>query len=213
MQQLKGTQPLDTEISDIEVVEKVKSGDKKSFSILVRRHQKSLFRMSMRFVKDSDVAEDVVQESFIKAYERLASFEARSSFRSWLFQIAINTAKNKLRDTKRNTTDIDDVPLAVAARAESNLIHVAVSDLIQTHVDALPFKQKTALTLRIYEDLSFKEIADIMECPYDTAKANYRHALMKLREDLQNHQELKQWNDEVGGFFMEMERRTAEVES
>lgn len=110
-------------------------------------------------------------------------------------------------------TDIDDVPLAVAARAESNLIHVAVAELIQTHVDALPFKQKTALTLRIYEDLSFKEIADIMECPYDTAKANYRHALMKLREDLQNHQELKQWNDEVGGFFMEMERRTAEVES
>ncbi len=213
MQQLKGTQPLDTEISDIEVVEQVKSGDKKAYSILVRRHQKSLFRMSMRFVKDSDVAEDVVQESFIKAYERLASFEARSSFRSWLFQIAINTAKNKLRDTKKNMTDIDDVPLAVAARAESNLIHVAVAELIQTHVDALPFKQKTALTLRIYEDLSFKEIADIMECPYDTAKANYRHALMKLREDLQNHQELKQWNDEVGGFFMEMERRTAEVES
>ncbi len=213
MQQLKGTQPLDTEISDIEVVEQVKSGDKKAYSILVRRHQKSLFRMSMRFVKDSDVAEDVVQESFIKAYERLASFEARSSFRSWLFQIAINTAKNKLRDSKKNMTDIDDVPLAVAARAESNLIHVAVAELIQTHVDALPFKQKTALTLRIYEDLSFKEIADIMECPYDTAKANYRHALMKLREDLQNHQELKQWNDEVGGFFMEMERRTAEVES
>lgn len=86
MQQLEDT-------SDIEVVEKVKGGDKKAYSILVRRHQKSLFRMSMRFVKDSDVAEDVVQESFIKAYERLASFEARSSFRSWLFQIAINTAK------------------------------------------------------------------------------------------------------------------------
>lgn len=214
MQQLKGVhQQGSDEISDLDVVEKVKSGDKKSFSILVRRHQKSLFRMSMRFVKDSDVAEDVVQESFIKAYERLASFEARSSFRSWLFQIAINTAKNKLRDTKKNTSDIDDVPLAVAARAETNLIHVAVSDLIQQHVDALPFKQKTALTLRIYEDLSFKEIADIMECPYDTAKANYRHALMRLREELQNHQELKQWNDEVGGFFMEFERKTAEVES
>jgi RNA polymerase sigma-70 factor (ECF subfamily) len=218
MQQLKGLHQIETlsgkvELTDLEVVDKVKSGDKKAYSILVRRHQKALFRMCMRFMKDNDAAEDVVQESFIKAYERLASFEARASFRSWLFQIAVNTAKNKIRDTRKNVSDIDDVPLGVGARAEKDLIHVAVSELIQKHVDALPFKQKTALTLRIYEDMSFKEIAEIMECPYDTAKANYRHALMKLREDLQSHQELKQWTDEVGGFFMEFEKRTAEVES
>ena len=214
MQQLKEIQPLGSvELTDLEVVDQVKSGDKKAYSILVRRHQKTLFRMCMRFMKDNDAAEDVVQDSFIKAYERLASFEARASFRSWLFQIAVNTAKNKLRDTRKNMTDIDDVPLGVGARAEKDLIHVAVSELIQKHVDALPFKQKTALTLRIYEDMSFKEIAEIMECPYDTAKANYRHALMRLREDLQNHQELKQWTDEVGGIFMEFEKRTAEVES
>ena len=214
MQQLKEIHPLGSvELTDLEVVDQVKSGDKKAYSILVRRHQKALFRMCVRFMKDTDAAEDVVQESFIKAYERLASFEARASFRSWLFQIAVNTAKNKLRDTRKNMTDIDDVPLGVGARAEKDLIHVAVSQLIQKHVDALPFKQKTALTLRIYEDMSFKEIAEVMECPYDTAKANYRHALMSLREELQNHQELKQWTDEVGGFFMEFEKRTAEVES
>lgn len=215
MQHQKGQEslPVTEEISDLELVEKVKSGDKKAFSLLVRRHQKSLFRMTVRFVKDSDTAEDVVQESFIKAYERLASFEARASFRSWLFQIAVNTAKNKLRDKRKNMTDIDDVPLGVNAKAESHLIHVAVSEMIQSHIDALPFKQKTALTLRIYEDLSFKEIAEVMDCPYDTAKANYRHALMRLREELQNQQELKQWSDEMGGFFMEFEKRTAEAES
>lgn len=210
----KGTNLQDQNgISDIEVVNQVRNGDRKAYSLLVRRHQKSLLRLSMRFVKDVDTAEDVVQESFIKAYERLASFEARSSFKSWLFQIAINTAKNKLRDRRDNTTDIDDVPLAVSARAESGLVHNAIAELLQKHVENLPFKQKTALTLRVYEDLSFKEIAEIMDCPYDTAKANYRHALMRLREELQSHQDLKQWTDEVGGFFMEVERRTAEVES
>lgn len=201
------------EISDFDVIQMVRSGDRKAFSLLVRRHQKSLLRVSLRFVKDMDAAEDIVQESFIKAYERLNSFEARSTFRSWLFQIAINTAKNKLRDRRDDMTDIDDVPLAVAARAETGLLHTAVANLIQKHVDQLPFKQKTALTLRIYEDLSFKEIADIMDCPYDTAKANYRHALLRLREELQTQQELKNWAEEVGGFFMEVERRTAEVES
>jgi RNA polymerase sigma-70 factor (ECF subfamily) len=201
------------ENSDNEVILLIRNGDRKAFSLLVRRHQKSLLRLSMRFVKDMDAAEDVVQESFIKAYERLNSFEARSSFRSWLFQIAINTAKNKLRSRRDDMSNIDDIQLAVAAAAESGLVHNSISILIQTHVDQLPFKQKTALTLRVYEDLSFKEIAEIMDCPYDTAKANYRHALMRLREELQSHEDLKNWTEDVGGFFMQAERRTAEVES
>ncbi len=201
------------EISDNEVIQLIRSGDRKAFSLLVRRHQKSLLRLSVRFVKDMDQAEDVVQESFIKAYERLNSFEARSSFRSWLFQIAINTAKNKLRSRRDDTSSIDDVQLAVAAVAESGLVHNSISILIQSHIDQLPFKQKTALTLRVYEDLSFKEIAEIMECPYDTAKANYRHALMRLREELQSHEDLKNWTEEIGGFFMQTEGRTAEAES
>ena len=203
---------LNGDLSDNEVVELVKGGDRKSFSLLVRRHQKSLLRMSLRFVKDMDVAEDVVQESFIKAYERLNSFEARATFKSWLFQIAINTAKNKLRERRKDMSDIDDVPLAVAAIAETTLVHGAVADLIQKHVDQLPSKQKTALVLRIYEDMSFKEIAEIMECPYDTAKANYRHALLKLREDLEHNSELTNWSEETGGIFQEMSRRVAEAD-
>lgn len=203
---------LNENLSDNEVVELVKGGDRKSFSLLVRRHQKSLLRMSVRFVKDMDIAEDVVQESFIKAYERLNSFEARATFKSWLFQIAINTAKNKLREKRKDMSDIDDVPLAVAAIAETTLVHGAVAELIQKHVDQLPSKQRTALVLRIYEDMSFKEIAEIMECPYDTAKANYRHALLKLREEMQHNNELNNWSEESGGIFQEMSRRVAEAE-
>lgn len=202
----------DLNVTDLELVEKVKSGDRRSFSELVKRHQRSVLRMSLRFVKDMDTAEDVTQEAFIKAYEKLNTFEGRSSFKSWLFQIAVNTARNKLREWKRETVDIDDVHLAVEAEAETTLVHTAVSDILKNEVEKLPFKQKTALVLRVYEDLSFNEIADIMECPYDTAKANYRHALMKLRQTFEQQAELKNWTEEVGGFFLEVNQRFAEAE-
>lgn len=198
--------------SDCELVEKVKTGHRSSYSELVKRHQKGLLRLSMRFVKDLDIAQDIVQDSFIKAYEKLHSFEGRSSFKSWLFQIAMNTARNKLREYRHATSDISQMHLAVGATAESSLIHSAISQLIQTEVDRLPLKQKMALVLRVYEDLSFKEIAEIMECPYDTAKANYRHALLKLKEIFQENKELKNWTEDIGGFFMEMTQNQMEVE-
>ena len=201
------------QIGDLELVAKVKAGEKKAFSELVRRHQKALLRLSLRFVRDLDVAEDVVQDSFIKAYERLASFEARASFKSWLFQIAVNTARNKLREKKEGSIDIEYVHLAVAPRAESALVHNSVASIINRYVNELPLRQKTALMLRIYDDMSFKEIADVMECPYDTAKANYRHALLKLRSDLEQSEELKNWTEEVGGFVQEMSRKVMEAEA
>ena len=197
--------------TDLELVDLVKTGERKAFSTLVRRHQKAALRLSMRFMKDLGAAEDVTQDAFIKAYERIASFEGRASFKSWLLQIAVNTAKNKLRE-RRDTTDITDMQLGVSAIAETSLVHGSVADLLHKFVEELPPRQRTALVLRVYEDLSFKEIADIMECPYDTAKANYRHALMKLKTDLEEHQELKKWSDEVGGFVMEMTRKVAEAE-
>ncbi|NUN05126.1 MAG: sigma-70 family RNA polymerase sigma factor [Bdellovibrio sp.] len=199
-------------VTDLELVEKVKAGDRKAFSELVKRHQRSVLRLSLRFVKDMGAAEDVTQDAFIKAYEKLNSFEGRASFKSWLFQIAVNTARNKIRESKRDTVDIDDVQLAVGAEAEKTLVHSAVANILNTEVEKLPFKQKTALVLRVYEDLSFNEIADIMECPYDTAKANYRHALLKLRQTFEQQKELKDWSEEVGGFFMEMNQRFAEAE-
>lgn len=189
--------------TDLELVEEVKAGNRRSFSELVKRHQKGLLRMSLRFVKDLDTAEDVVQESFIKAYEKLHSFEGRASFKSWLFQIAVNSARNRIRDSRKNMIDIENVQLAVGAEAESGMVHNAIAGMLQEEVDKLPDRQRTALVLRVYEDLSFKEIAEIMECPYDTAKANYRHALMRLRERFEEQQDLKSWTEEVGGFLGE----------
>ena len=190
--------------SDNELIQEVRSGNRRAYSELVKRHQKALLRMALRFVRDLDVAEDVVQESFIKAYEKLNHFEGRSSFKSWLFQIAVNTAKNKLRENKRSTTDIDDINIAVGAVAESSLVQTALANELQDEVDKLPVRQKTALVLRVYEDLSFKEIADIMECPYDTAIANYRHALLKLKESLDQREDLKNWSDCFNGYMTDL---------
>ena len=207
-----GIAKINADPGDHELVEQVKNGMRSAFSLLVRRHQKGLLRLCYRFVKDLDTAEDVVQETFIKVFERLHTFEARASFKSWLYQIAINTAKNKIRSHRSDVSNIDDVHLSVAASAESGLIQTAVSMMLQKYVEKLPHKQKTALVLRIYEDLSFKEIAEIMECPYDTAKANYRHALLSLKEEIQNNSELKGWSQEFGGLFTEMTRKAVEAE-
>lgn len=198
--------------TDQQLVEDVRGGDRSSYSELVKRHQKGLLRLSMRFMKDLDLSQDIVQEAFIKAYEKLNLFEGRSSFKSWLFQIAVNVARNKLRENRYHFTDIDDIEIGVASTAETQLMENAVGDILQKEVDRLPFKQKTALVLRVYEDLSFAEIAEIMQCPYDTAKANYRHALLKLKEVFQTKVELRSWGTETTNVFNEMNSKYAEAE-
>jgi RNA polymerase sigma-70 factor (ECF subfamily) len=176
--------------SDIELVQDVKNGDRKAFSELVQRHQRSLLRLTIRFTRDQMMAEDIVQESFIKAFQKIQLFEGRSSFKSWLYQIALNTAKNRFRERGQDTVNIDDTHLGVDPGAETDMVRTDIKKRIREEVDRLPEKQRIALTLRVFEDLSFKEIAQIMECPYDTAKANYRHALLKLRERLEQSDEL-----------------------
>lgn len=200
-----------TVITDQQLIEAVRNGDRSSYSELVKRHQKGLLRLSMRFMKDLDLSQDIVQEAFIKAYEKLNLFEGRSTFKSWLFQIAVNVARNKLRENRYHFSDIDDVEIGVGATAETSLINNAVGDILQKEVDRLPFKQKTALVLRVYEDLSFAEIAEIMQCPYDTAKANYRHALLKLKEVFQTRAELHTWAPETNGMLNEMNSKFAEA--
>jgi RNA polymerase sigma-70 factor (ECF subfamily) len=173
------------------LVESAKSGDSKAFSSLVLKHQQSLLRLCMRFTSSQDLAEDIVQDTFVKAFRKLSTFEGRSSFKSWLFQIAINTAKNKLRAT-RDTVNIDNVQISIAGLTTEGLEREGLRTMIREFVDELPEKQKMALTLRVYDDLSFKEIAEIMDCPYDTAKANYRHGLMSIKKNLEKRNLIEQ---------------------
>jgi RNA polymerase sigma-70 factor (ECF subfamily) len=185
--------------SDLELVQDVKNGDRKAFSELVVRHQRSLLRLTLRFTREQALAEDIVQESFLKAYQKLELFEARASFKSWLYQIAMNTAKNKFRERKMEFTDIEDAHASSGeASAETGLVRNDIQATLRAEIDKLPEKQRMALTLRIFEDLSFKEIAEIMACPYDTAKANDRHALLKLRERLESQDSVANWDSFIG---------------
>jgi RNA polymerase sigma-70 factor (ECF subfamily) len=170
--------------ADLDLVREIKAGNRAAFSELVTRHQKAIYRLALRFTRDHGTAEDIVQDSFVKAYQALDSFEERSSFKSWLFRIAINTSKNRLRSHDNDTVDIEDVTIATASKVESDFEYKETEGFINEMVQKLPERQRIALTLRVFEDLSFQEIAQIMDCPYDTAKANFRHAVLKLKKVL-----------------------------
>ena len=198
--------------SDLELIQDVKCGEKKSFEVLVQRHEKFLMKTIVRLTRDLDAAEDVVQDTFIKAYKRLNLFEGRSSFRSWLYQIALNTARNRFRKHSRETIGTDNLDIGVEGESESKMIATDVRAILQREIGKLPDRQKTALTLRIFEDLSFKEIAEIMACPYDTAKANYRHALLKLKERLESNSILQNWSSHQSFSLMDLGMNQAEVD-
>jgi RNA polymerase sigma-70 factor (ECF subfamily) len=171
--------------ADLDLVKDIKEGDRKAFSLLVERHQKAVYRLALRFTRDHGTAEDIVQESFVKAFQKLNMFEERSSFKSWLFRIDINTSKNRLRsNVSQQAVDIEDVTISVSSHIVQDLEYRQVQDVIAKEVEKLPERQRIALTLRVFEDLSFQEIAVMMDCPYDTAKANYRHAILKLKKVL-----------------------------
>jgi RNA polymerase sigma-70 factor, ECF subfamily len=199
--------------ADLELVKDVKSGDRNAFSELVKRHQKGLYRMICRLTRDSGLAEDVVQEAFVKAYQKIALFEERSSFKSWLFRIGINTANNRLRARRADQISMENVQASVGATAERDLVYQDLQKLVAMELEKLPERQRTALSLRIFEDLSFNEIAQIMDCPYDTAKANYRHALLKLRAALEETQWLKDLSELDESEIVRLREIISEVDS
>lgn len=170
-------------LSDFDLVKRTNDGHPEAFSVLVERYHQAIFNLSVRYVRDSCWAEDIVQDSFLKAFEKLSTFQFRSAFKSWLYRIAINTAKNALRGRK-NTVELTQVVIKVEEENEQALIDKELLERAQQLIKKLPQKQRQALKLRVFNDLSFKEVAKKMDCPYDTAKANYRHGLIKLREKM-----------------------------
>ncbi len=185
--------------TDKELLEQIQSGHTAQFAVLVERHQRVLLRVVYRYLKDYEATEDVVQETFIKAFKKLNTFEGRSSLKSWLVQIALNTARNRRRSDPLPMESVDDIAIGVSGNTIEGLENRALGEILRGEIDRLPEKQKEALQLRIYEDLSFKEIAEIMGCPYDTAKANYRHALLKIRARLGADQGVQMFRSRGGG--------------
>ncbi|WP_439133849.1 RNA polymerase sigma factor RpoE [Pseudomaricurvus sp.] len=168
--------------TDQQLVERVQKGDKRAFDLLVLKYQHKMISVVGRYIHDSHEVYDVVQEAFIKAYRALGNFRGDSQFYTWLYRIAINTAKNYLvsRGRRPPATDVDvgdaeyysgsDL-LKDVDTPENNLFRDELKAEVDRAIRELPEDLRTAVTLRELEGLSYEEIADVMGCPVGTVRS------------------------------------------
>ncbi len=167
---------------DLDLINRTAAGDREAFNELVKKYQKPLYSMLYRMVSNHEDASDLLQKTLIKAFSGLGSFERRSSFKTWLYQIGINLAKNVYRDrSKAQHVPIDDVIIRRDPRTLEALIQKESRLLLRQALTELPDKQRMTVMLRIQEGRKFDEIAEIMHCSLGTAKANYHHGVQKLK--------------------------------
>jgi RNA polymerase sigma-70 factor (ECF subfamily) len=167
---------------DIDLINRTEAGEREAFDDLVRKYQRPLYAMLYRMVGNHEDASDLLQKAFVKAFTGLKSFERRATFKTWLYQIAINLAKNIYRDRARiEQVPIDDVIIKRNPRTLETMIVKENRQLLRQSLARLPEKQRVTLMLRIQSEKKFEEIAAIMKCSVGTAKANFHHAVQKLK--------------------------------
>ncbi len=173
---------MGTEASDLMLVERVQRGEARAFDYLVLRYQHKVLKLIMRYVRDPVEAEDVAQEAFIKAYRALPSFRGDSAFYTWLYRIAINTAKNALVSSRRRPVDYDldlqdpeqydmQARLKDSETPEGLLLTDEIRHTVNAAIADLPEDLRTAIMLRELEGMSYEEIAAAMECPVGTVRS------------------------------------------
>lgn len=181
---------------DQELVERVQTGDKAAFDLLVRKYQNKVVKLVSRYVQDGNEALDVAQEAFIKAYRALGSFRGESAFYTWLYRVSINTAKNHLvaqgRQPVSNESEIgsgddeDAFDISARLRETDTPEGLALTDEIQRTVlraiEELPEDLRTAIVLRELEGMSYEQISQTMECPVGTVRSR----LFRAREAIDN---------------------------
>jgi len=168
---------------DLQLVERVRQGDQRAFGILVEKYQRKLIRLLSRMVRDQHEIEDIAQEAFIKAYRALPQFRGEAAFYTWLYRIAVNTAKNYLSsrgramqtisDQAMNDDDEPDERLVAhdIGNPETELLSKQVAIAINQAVDDLPEELRQAITLREIEGMTYEEIAETMACPIGTVRS------------------------------------------
>lgn len=178
---------------DEDLVLRVQRGDKSAFDLLVIKYQHKIIQLVNRYVKDPSEAQDVAQESFIKAYRALGNFRGDSAFYTWLYRIAINTAKNYLVSRSRRSSDyqvdiqdaeaLENAPqLQGMETPERLLLNQEIVDTIKTAIDKLPEEMRVAIMLREFEGMSYEEIAEAMDCPVGTVRSR----IFRAREAIDN---------------------------
>ena len=172
-----------SDTGDLSLVRRVQRGEKAAFDLLVRKYQHKVVKLVMRYMRDPADAEDVAQEAFIKAYRALPQFRGDSAFYTWLYRIAINTAKNAIVSRDRSPVDYDlDLQdpeesydahsrLADAATPEALVLTEEIRSIVNAAIGALPEDLRTAIVLRELEGMSYEEIAAAMDCPVGTVRS------------------------------------------
>lgn len=171
-----------TEQTDQQLVDRVQAGDRRAFDLLVLRYQNRVAGLVSRFVQDSQEVEDVCQEAFIKAYRALASFRGESAFYTWLYRIAVNTAKNHLvarnrrppaSDLEVEEAELTDIGTGLRdlESPEGSLSTAKLKLAIEQAIEELPEELRTAFTLREFSGLSYEDITEVMDCPVGTVRS------------------------------------------
>jgi RNA polymerase sigma-70 factor, ECF subfamily len=178
---------------DQKLVTRVQRGDKSAFDLLVRKYQHRIAKLVSRYVSDRSEVEDVTQEAFIKAYRAIGGFRGDSAFYTWLYRIAINTAKNYLVSQGRRppATDVDAQEaegiesagsLRDTATPERHMLADEIARTVERVIAGLPEDLRTAITLREIDGLSYEEIATVMDCPIGTVRSR----IFRAREAVDN---------------------------
>ena len=204
---LQAGKPVD---ADAMLVERAVAGDEKAFEMLVIKYQRRIQRLIGRMVRDVDLVEDIAQETFIRAYRALAQFRGDAQFYTWLYRIAVNTAKKALMDLKRNPTvsenffksgDDDETSfleneLISSETPDAVLASKEIAEMVNAAMEALPEELRQAITLREIEGLSYEEISDAMNCPIGTVRSRIfraREAISEKVKPLLENQSGKRW--------------------
>ena len=204
---LPGEKPVD---GDAMLVERAVAGDQKAFELLVIKYQRRIQRLIGRMVRDVDLVEDIAQETFIRAYRALAQFRGEAQFYTWLYRIAVNTAKKALMDLKRNPTvsenffksgDDDETSpleneLISSETPDAVLASKEIAEMVNAAMEALPEELRLAITLREIEGLSYEEISEAMSCPIGTVRSRIfraREAISDKVKPLLENQSGKRW--------------------
>ena len=181
---------------DQKLVEKAQKGDKQAFGILVEKYHKKLYRLLSRMVRDQSEIEDIVQDSFIKAYRAINNFRGDSAFYTWLYRISVNTAKNHLmalgrRPKAMNEVELEDIEnfddagdLRTYETPESVMMTKEIAATVNDTIENLPEELRSAITLREMDGLSYEEIAEIMDCPIGTVRSRIFRARESIAEKL-----------------------------